>query len=832
MKKQNSKSEVAAILRHRAEEVLQLKEKASLISTPAAEVDRLKLIHELQVHQIELEMQIEELVIAKEKAEQAEEKAKLAEEKYAELYDFAPSGFILLSKEGDILDLNFAAARMLGKERSKLLKNRFALFISQETLAVFNLFVQRVFAKKKKQSCEAIIATKGNLPIYVNIDGIVSQNNEICLLTVVDITELKQAEEKLKTSDKIFDHSLDMLCIAGFDGYFKVLNPAWTNILGWSNVELLSKPWIDFVHPDDRNNTEDVKTVIVDGKEIYQFENRYMCKDGTIKWLSWNSFPYPEENIMFGVARDVTVRKQADQELKKAKEKAEESEKLFKSLIKNAPNGIVIIDEQGKYKFVSPNAERLFGYNKDEAIGHSGSENTHPDDLPMVLKALDTIYADPGKKPKLEYRFKRKNGEFRWIETTFTNLLSDRAIKGIVLNFSDISERKQIFEELLITKEKAEESDRLKSAFLANMSHEIRTPMNGILGFSELLKKPNLTGEEQQKYISIIEKSGKRMLNIINNIIDISKIEAGLMKLDMNESNINEMIEYVYTFFKPEAVAKKIKLAYKTPLPLKKATIKTDHEKVYAILTNLLKNAIKYTEKGEIELGYNIVETKGRAFFLRFYIKDAGIGIKKDRQDAIFERFIQADIQDKMARQGAGLGLAISQAYVDMLGGKIWVESEEGKGSTFYFTLPYQAEPAPETICQQGDPLEQCNAIRKLKILMVEDDEVSEMLLDETVNIFSKEILKARTGIEAVKACRNNPDIDLILMDIQMPEMGGFEATKQIREFNKEVVIIAQTAYGLTGDREKSIESGCNDYIAKPIQKTELLALIHKYFGK
>ncbi|MBU1368984.1 MAG: PAS domain S-box protein, partial [Bacteroidetes bacterium] len=369
----------------------------------------------------------------------------------------------------------------------------------------------------------------------------------------------------------------------------------------------------------------------------------------------------------------------------KAKEKAEESEKLFKSLIKNAPDGIVIIDEQGKYTFVSPNAERLFGYNKDEAIGHSGSENTHPDDLPMVLKALETICADPDKKPKLEYRFKRKNGEFRWIETTFTNLLSDRAINGIVLNFSDITERKQIFEELLITKEKAEESerkfrligentsdgiivfnsnfqiiyvspayenqlgysakeeilrttegiadliypddkdviseifkaieekkqgliysyrikhkqghyiwrednakfnydsnnnytgayvvcrditekkiqeqqiiaakekaeqsDRLKSAFLANMSHEIRTPMNGILGFADLLKEPDLTGDEQQKYIGIIEKSGNRMLNIINDIIDISKIESGLMELVTKETNVNEQIEFIYTFF-------------------------------------------------------------------------------------------------------------------------------------------------------------------------------------------------------------------------------------------------------------------------------------------
>lgn len=378
--------------------------------------------------------------------------------------------------------------------------------------------------------------------------------------------------------------------------------------------------------------------------------------------------------------------------------------------------------------------------------------------------------------------------------------------------------------ELLKAKEKAEESDRLKSAFLANMSHEIRTPMNGILGFAQILKEPDLTGAEQQQYIEIIEKSGARMLNIINDIIHISKIEAGLMEFDIVETNINEQIEYIFTFFKPEAEAKGIKLYYTNPLPSREAIIKTDREKVYAILTNLVKNAIKYSHEGSIEFGY---KNKGEVF--EFYVKDTGIGIPKDRQEAIFERFIQADIFDKMAKQGAGLGLSISKAYVEMLGGKIWVESQEGKGSTFYFTLPYNAEPVKEIIDRKLEPSKKNDSIRKLKILVAEDDKVSEMLIDSFVKPFCKEILKARTGVEAVAACLAKPDIDLILMDIRMPKLGGYEATQQIREFNKEVVIIAQTAHGLTGDREKAIESGCNDYISKPINKDELHALIIKY---
>ncbi|RPI64406.1 MAG: response regulator [Ignavibacteriales bacterium] len=381
--------------------------------------------------------------------------------------------------------------------------------------------------------------------------------------------------------------------------------------------------------------------------------------------------------------------------------------------------------------------------------------------------------------------------------------------------------------ELLKAKEQAEESDRLKSAFLANMSHEIRTPMNGILGFAELLKEPGLTGKEQQDYIRIIEKSGARMLNIINDIVDISKIEAGLMKLEIQESNINEQIQDIYTFFKPEVEAKGMILSFNTPLPTKEAILKTDREKVYAILTNLVKNAIKYSNTGIIEIGYN-----KRDGDLEFYVKDTGIGIPNNRHGAIFERFIQADIPGEWAQQGAGLGLSITKAYVEMLGGKIRVASQVGVGSTFYFTLPYNAVPINELVVQQIVPSENNDLIRKLKILIAEDDKVSEMLIDRTLKTFGKEIIKARTGVEAIEACKKNPDIDLVMMDIRMPDMGGYDATRQIRKFNKEVVIIAQTAHGLYGDREKAIEAGCNDYIAKPINKAELLLLIQKYFGK
>ncbi len=273
-------------------------------------------------------------------------------------------------------------------------------------------------------------------------------------------------------------------------------------------------------------------------------------------------------------------------------------------------------------------------------------------------------------------------------ELAFQNKEKEKRAAELIIANEELvfqnNEKEKRAAELTLAKDHAEQSDRLKSAFLANMSHEIRTPMNGILGFSGLLKEADLTGEQQKVYIEIIEQAGERLLNIINDIVSISKIESGQMEVNLKESNINEQIEYIYTFFKPEAEVKRIQFSFNIFPNLSESIIKTDREKIFAILSNLVKNAIKYTNKGSIELGY-----KKKGEYLEFFVKDSGIGIPKDKLEVIFERFIQVDIEDRMAYQGNGLGLSISKAYVELLGGKIWIKSELGKGSTVYFTIPY-----------------------------------------------------------------------------------------------------------------------------------------------
>ncbi|MGM0648722.1 MAG: GAF domain-containing protein, partial [Bacteroidota bacterium] len=394
-----------------------------------------------------------------------------------------------------------------------------------------------------------------------------------------------------------------------------------------------------------------------------------------------------------------------------------------------------------------------------------------------------------------------------------------------------ISERITLIRELKDAKEKAEESDRLKSAFLANMSHEIRTPMNGILGFADLLKDGGLSGKDQQEYIQMIEQSGERMLNIIDDLIHISKIEAGQVEVIKKQSNINQQLDFIYQFFKFEMHKKGLHFSLHKALSNELALVDVDKEKLYAVLTNLVKNALKYTDQGSIALGYELRDIESNPYF-EFYVKDTGQGIEEHRQQAVFDRFVQADLLDEKAREGAGLGLAIAKAYVEMMGGEIGLESEPDKGTLFYFTIPYHSN--TQIYHQLKEKMQEKieYASPGIKVLIADDETYAEKFLSIVMKSLAREILHARTGQEAIDLMRKNPDIDLVLMDVKMPVMNGLNATRKIREFNSNVIIIAQTAYALTGDRDRAIDAGCDDYLSKPIKKQELVEMIERYFPK
>lgn len=1160
----------------------------------------------------------------------------------------------------------------------------------------------------------------------------------------IDITERKLVENKLKQSDKIFETALDMLCIAGNDGYFKVLNPRWVTILGWSIEELMSKPWLDFVHPEDQTATLKISSEIVNGSETNQYINRFLCKNGTYKWISWNTHPVVSEGLIYAVARDITQQKQIEESLLKA-------EMMFRAIIENAPDGVVLLGKEGKLTYASPTSIKMFGYDgSSTALSDiNPNESTHPDDLPKVLNALNDVIENPNNINVVEYRFKKKDGSWYWIESIFSNRFSEPGIESIVINFRDIHERKNaeqalieresllsaiienapfdiwvrdkndvgIFEnklliehfgsilgktpdmsdinsvniekwqsnnqrvrngelvneeisfvingkiftfqniiapilvdgqysgiagfnidiserkytekvqkaqyevaksaiysknlnemynivqselsqlldasnlyiaiyneqdntfsapfnldehddttkwsaegsltnlviksgksqnliepdiielnnngeiviigerskswlgcplyynnkisgaivvqsyqdinaydkqsqevleiianqlssyieklyteeelakntrnleavihnlpmvlfsidingiftlseglglkelglkpkqvlgmsaydlykdypdiiegintalngeicrmitdvqgivfditysplidknqnttgligvahnisdrvasekaleishqtykgifdtitellyiqdengrfldindtvvnfygysreeilgktpdflgvpnlndydalnrmfaetwagknqqfefwalkkngdiapkevsmtqsiyfdqkviltiardiserkqaeiELIQAKERAEESDLLKSAFLANMSHEIRTPMNAILGFSHLLEENHLDPEEKKEYIHIIHKRGNDLLNIINDILDISKIEANQLSLyyaPCDLVNLMYEVHSTHSSYILTSIDERVELVLNNSLD-DNLIISTDVSRVQQVLNNLIGNALKFTEKGSVEFGYTIENNDT----IKFYVKDTGIGIPLNKQKIIFDRFRQSE-DNHLTRQfeGAGLGLAICKGILELMGGNLWLESELGVGSTFYFTLPLIPVESSYEFNSSDDDLD-FNWTDK-RILIIEDDKNNIKLISKYLEKSNAEILIAENGKDGIETYMFASKIDLVLIDIQLQDIDGYEVGEQIKKIDPDAKLISQTANAFAEDRLRALALGFVDYISKPIHKKDLLILINKY---
>ena len=380
--------------------------------------------------------------------------------------------------------------------------------------------------------------------------------------------------------------------------------------------------------------------------------------------------------------------------------------------------------------------------------------------------------------------------------------------------------------ELLIAKDKAEESNRLKAAFMENISHEIRTPMNGIIGFIDLLKDPDLNSEQQEEFLVIIETCSRQLMAIITDIVEISKLESTQVKPVIRTCHIKDIRSSIASMFQ-KTFLNNPNIEFKLTCLTADFVFMTDDVKLKQILTNLIGNAIKNTQAGSIEMGCNIVNNKN----IEFYVKDTGIGISKENQELIFERFRQIDNSLTRQNGGTGLGLAITKAYVELLGGKIWIESSPGEGSTFFFSIPYitDEETALKQILIKDEKPTEKQEFANITILIAEDIDVNFNLLNISLQREKFNIIRARNGEEAVNICRENEGIDLVLMDIKMPVMNGLEATKQILEFRSELPIIAQTAYAFSDDKIKALEHGCIDYISKPIKMTDLLTLIRKH---
>ena len=538
--------------------------------------------------------------------------------------------------------------------------------------------------------------------------------------------------------------------------------------------------------------------------------------DGKI--LNRTIYPVIRDGQLHGnvvIAEDISDEVKIQEDLLRAKIKAEENEAKLKLLYHNMPNGSVQVNRDYIIESVNEVTCSITGYKKEELIGKPCGIicPKGPHKCPIFDMGKSKIDND-------ETFIKSKDGRLIPILKSCRRFqLHDTDI--IIENFQDITQLRKMEKDLVEAKDKAEESDRLKSAFLANMSHEIRTPMNGIMGFAELLREHKLTIEEKSTYLNIIEKNGKRMLDIIGDLIDISRIEAGITEVHKEITNIPELIKECCQFFQPEAQSLGLMLSVKNNH--QEISIITDRMKLHQILANLVKNAIKYTKQGSIEIGYYT-----KADRVHFYVKDSGIGIPKSLQEKIFERFRQAEMDLAREYEGAGLGLSICKAYVEMLGGSIQVKSEPGKGSCFSFHIhnsSIHGEIDDKSVIET-EPKQEYTI--NSEILIAEDDEDAFFLIEQFLSKRGIICHHARNGRDAVAMASANNKYKIVLMDIKMPFMDGYEATRQIKKIRPDLKIFVQTAFAAPGDRQNAIKAGCDGFITKPLNLDKLFTLIAK----
>ncbi|MDD4639487.1 MAG: response regulator, partial [Bacteroidales bacterium] len=580
-------------------------------------------------------------------------------------------------------------------------------------------------------------------------------------------------------------------------------------------------------------------SVLVSREEIFD-----LCQKGEINFHGnipalWMGVPFSGENSSCGVIAVVNMENQNafsktdlsiielianETKIFLDKKRSEENTIKITKAITESPSSIIITDRMGVIEYVNPKFTSLTGYTPEEVIGGKPSILKSGDTPDLIYKSLwGTITS--GQEWRGELKNRKKSGDFYWEDVSISPVFDDNGyISHYVAVKEDITDRRQLISELIRARDKAEESDRLKTSFIQNISHEMRTPMNGVMGFIDLLRDNSLMDSERMEFLDTIEKCGNRMLYIINDLIDISKIEAGIMQVNRRNFKPKDLLRDLVNFFTPEAGKDGLTLIMKAD-NIDNLEITSDYEKIYAALSNLIKNAIKFTDKGRVSLRAELNRDT-----IDFIVTDTGIGIPEQAQKKIFDRFARVDNSNIKRYEGTGLGLSIVKGYAELLGGSVEVESEEGSGSAFRFTIPL-GQHAPDGENNLSEDLSYSNITEHrekemTKVLIAEDEETNRLYLKTLLKKRNYELITATNGKEAVDLFAQNRDIRLVLMDIRMPVMDGYEATREIREMDKDVVIIAQTAYASAADREKVIEAGCNGYILKPIRKEELFEVI------
>ncbi len=762
---------------------------------------------------------------------QTEDALRNSEEKFRRIFESYQDVYYKVDIDGTILEVSPSVLKVGGYTQEEILgKSIYDFFDNKPFIKSF----ARILLKKGVISDQDIklidkdgrmIDASLNARLLKNENGIPVGSEGV----IRDISERKKAEYNYQKSEEKFrtlaDFTYDWEYWVAPDDSIVYISPSCERISGYTAEEFINNPelLISITHTDDVplyiNHVSEEES----DRDVIKFDYRIVTKDKKVKWISHICQKvYGKEGDYLGrraTNRDITDRVLAEEELRN-------SEERFKTLFFESPDAVFVEDYDGNILDANPAACRLQKMEKEELVGKNIMElipSSHKDQVAHEFPKWIT-------GELMDYRGYSKTSDGLCIpvdiHTSKVRYFDKNALLLIVRDITKIKETEDLLKNAA---RNAEEADMLKSVFLANMSHEIRTPMNAIIGFSEILSDQELTKKERQEFINYITQGSNTLMNLIEDIIDITKIEAGQIKINFAECDVDKLMDELYATFlkmKDKNGKEKLELRLNKPMVEEGFSITTDPSRIRQILSNLLGNALKFTESGFIELGF----TRPSENEIDFYVKDTGIGIPKDKQDLIFERFGQIEEARTRNKKGTGLGLSISKKLSELLGGKLSVDSELNAGSTFHLSLPVKKDYKKELPKEKpaiSKPVDWSNKL----FLIAEDSILNYTYLEALFQKTKVNLLWAKDGMEAVEMCKNNQQINLVLMDIKMPILDGLEAITEIKKFRKDLPIIVQTAYAMPEDRDKSLAAGGDEYLTKPINSDELFKTINKFLN-